>query len=339
MNMTNLPALLGATHVAFGTITAERLERIGATQVARACDCLLVGPSRRDVAEHARARQAWWSSSEQWDVYWSEVSWQPPVVVWVSTSLHERVNLWKTCSWLRQMGIACQDVFILEFDAVPPSGTPEEPLPPFDCTASVADHPDKVLLERLDQARPWPCERYDSAVRLWDMYIDANPLPFVQSCTDGIDGFPDLASLWMLLSRFFPRRTPEGALRLSRFDELLLSILSMEWQTPLDVFIHKSQSGMALRQLLYCTGDLFLPHRLEQWAAHGPSAAMDRAAGPKPPFGYPLLSSVYRISERGIQLREAGLEALADAPTLPIGGTEAYGAPWVLLDDGRLIRL
>jgi hypothetical protein len=145
----------------------------------------------------------------------------------------------------------------------------------------------------------------------------------------------------MLLSRFFPRRTPEGALRLSRFDELLFTILSMEWQTPLDVFAHKSQSGVALRQLLYCTGDLFLPRRLEQWAAHGSSAAMERAPGPKPPFGYPLLSSVYRLTKRGIRLRDAGLEALADAPSLPMAGIEAYAptSPWVLLEDGRLARL
>lgn len=260
--------------------------------------------------------------------------WQPPIVVWLSTSLHERVNLWKTCSSLRQMGIACQDVLILEFDPVPPSGPPEEPLPPFDCTASVADHPDKVLLERLDKACPWPCERYDSAVRLWDMYTDANPLPFVQSCADGIDGFPELAPLWMLLSRFFPTRTPEGALHVSRFDELLLFILSEEWQTAVDVFVHKSQLGVELRQLGSCTGDLFIPQRLDDWVGVG---AAERGLGPKSP-DHPMLGSAYRITEKGIRLRDKGLEALADAPTLPIGGTEAYGAPWVLLEDGRLVR-
>src|SRR5262249_47125583 len=55
--------------------------------------------------------------------------------------------------------------------------------------------------------------------------------------------------LWMLLSRFFPRMTPEGTLRLSRLDELLLTILSAEWQTPVAIFCHKSQSGVELRQI------------------------------------------------------------------------------------------
>jgi hypothetical protein len=52
-----------------------------------------------------------------------------------------------------------------------------------------------------------------------------------------------------------------------------------------------------------------------------------------------MLSHVYRITERGMQLR-AGLPQLADAPRLPVGGAEAYGpeAPWVVLDDGRLVR-
>jgi hypothetical protein len=142
------------------------------------------------------------------------------------------LNLWKTCSWLRHLGIASQDVLILEFDRVPPIRPPEGPRSPFDCSASVGQHPDEVLLERLEKARPWPRARYDRAVRLWDRYVDANPLPFVRSCTRGVKGFPELAPLWALLSSFFPRRTPEGALRLSRFDELVLTILSAEWQTP-----------------------------------------------------------------------------------------------------------
>ncbi|WP_438023628.1 hypothetical protein [Sorangium sp. So ce233] len=54
-----------------------------------------------------------------------------------------------------------------------------------------------------------------------------------------------------------------------------------------------------------------------------------------------MLSKVYRLTERGMRLRDKGLDQLTDAPALPIGGTEAYApsAPWVLLDNGRLARL
>jgi hypothetical protein len=119
-----------------------------------------------------------------------------------------------------------------------------------------------------------------------------------------------------------------------------LTILSGEWRTPVAVFAHKSKPGVELRQLLSCTGDLFLPDRLDQWAVHGSSAAVERAPGTTQPDN-PMLSSVYRLFERGIQLREAGLSQLTDAPALPIGGTEAYasGAPWVVLEDDRLVRL
>lgn len=338
--MTNPPALRTATHVAFDSATTERLLQLGATSVVRASDRLVIGPSRRDPSEHARARAAWWKSSEKWDrLYAPDVRWEPPVVVWVAASIHERVNLWRTLAWLRRSGLSYRDIFILELDRVAPSGAPEEPMPPYDCTSSVADHTDEVLLERLATARPWPLARHDRAVALWERYSDLNPLRFARSCVRGMRGFPELGPLWAFLSSLFPRSTPDGSLRLSRLDELLLTLLSGEWQTPVALFVHKSEPGAALRHLASCTGDLFLPRRLDQWAAHGPSGAVERTAGPKPP-DHPLLSSSYRITARGMRLREIGLEQLSDAPGLPVAGIEAYApsAPWVVAEDGRLSR-
>jgi hypothetical protein len=264
-----------------------------------------------------------------------------PIVLWVSASLHERVNLWRICSWLRHLGLAHQNIFVLDFEPVPPSRTasPEVLTRPFTCSESVSDHPDEVLLNRLDKAQPWSAERHDQAVRLWDSYVDENPLPFVESCITGVEGFAELAPLWALLSCFFPRTTAERHLRLSRFDELVFSLLSSEWQTALALAVHQSETRMHLWHLLSCTGDLFLEARLDQWAKHDSSAAVERAPGPKPP-GHPMLSKVYRLTERGMRLRETGLDQLGDAPSLPMAGTAAYSpaAPWVLLDDGRLAR-
>ncbi|KYF69355.1 hypothetical protein BE15_01615 [Sorangium cellulosum] len=343
--MTRRANILGATHVAFDGLTMEHLSQLGATHVVRVSDRLVVGPSRRDALEHARARQMWWSSTEPWDkLYSPDVRWELPIVLWVSASLHERVNLWRTCSWLRRLGIAHHDVLVLEFDPVPLSSAASREVltRPFTCSESVSDHPDEVLLERIEEARPWPRERYDRAVSLWDMYVDEDPAPFVESCVRGVQGFPELAPLWALLSRFFPARTTEGSLRLSRFDELIFALLSKEWKTPLALVAHESETQMNLWHLLSCTGDLLLPRRLEHWAGHDSSAAMERAPGPRPPdAGYPMLSEVYRLTERGLRLRDTGLDQLADAPTLPIAGTEAYApsAPWVLLEEGRLTRL
>jgi hypothetical protein len=341
MTMTSLPALLSATHVAFDSATTERLVQLGATNVVRASDCLVIGPNRRDALEHARARQAWWNSSEEWDrLYSPEVRWEPPVVVWVSASIVERVNLWRTCSWLRHVGIATRDVLVLEFEATPRPKFPEEPFPSFECTASVAHHPDEVLLQRFARARPFSTAHFARAVSLWNKYTEEDPLAFVRRCRSGVKGFPELAPLWAFLSCLFPRRTPGGALRLSRLDELILAILSAEWQMPVAVFAHKSRAGVELRQLFSCIGDLSLPDRLNQWAAHGSSPAVERAAGPRSPDN-PMMCSVYRLTERGMELREAGLQQLTDAPALPVAGTEAYasGAPWVVLEDGRLVRL
>jgi hypothetical protein len=241
------------------------------------------------------------------------------------------------------MGVACSDVVIVEFESVygTRAGAPEPPIVPrFNCSASVADHLDKVLLDRLDKARPWPVERYDRAVRLWESYAEEDPLPFIESCIAGVEGFPELAALWGFLSCFFPTKTTEGTLRLSRLDELILTVLSVEaGQTAVSVFCHKSQSGLDLRELLSCTGDLFLEDRLTQWAKHDSGAFVERAPGPMPDV--PMKSFVYRLTQGGMRLRDKGLDQLTDAPSLPIAGTEAYSAsaPWVLLEDGRLARL
>ncbi|WP_438026249.1 DUF1835 domain-containing protein [Sorangium sp. So ce233] len=352
--MTASPILLSATHVTFDTAGAERLAQLGATNVVRAHESLIIGPSRLVPAEHVRMREVWFSwceqcsdsddAGEKWDqLYSSDLRWNPPIVLWATKSLDDQVNLWRICNYLRSLGIQRSDVLIMEFEHV--YGTmkrfPEPPrIPPFDCSGTIAHHGDEVLLDRLDKARPWPVERYERAIGLWENYADENPLPFVESCIAGVEGFPELASLWALLSCFFPRRTTTGALGLSRYDDLILSILSVEeWQTPVRVICNRSQLGEDLRDLVSCTGDLYLGDRLAQWAKHDSGAAVERAPGPKPPE-YPLLSKVYRLTERGVRLRDRGLEHLADAPRLPVAGTEAYApsSPWVLLEDGRLAR-
>lgn len=341
MTMMRHPDLRAGTHVVFDSMTSERLSRLGATNVVRVADRLIVGPSRRDAAEHARVREAWWRPSETWDhLHSPEVRWELPVVMWVSPNIAERVNLWRACSRLRQIGVAPRDVFLLEFEPVAGEGEPDEPFPPFDGTSSVSHHSDAVLLERLGAASPWPCVRFDRAVMLWNRYVDVSPQRFARLCARGIAGFPELAPLWMFLSCLYPRQTQEGTLRLSRLDELILTNLSAEWQTTLAVFAAKSQAGVELRQLLSCTGDLFLPRRLNDWAAHGPNAAVERAPGPRPP-DYPMLASTHRITADGRRLLEKGLKGLSDAPGLPVAGIEAYGSttPWVLLDGGRVARL
>ena len=339
MTMNRDRAMQSAMHVAFDPFTPDTLLRLGIGKVVQALDRLVIGPCRRDPAEHARARREWWHSTEEWDqLYSPDIRWEPPVVVWVSASIVERVNLWRACAWLRRIGLASQDVFVLDFERIPTRGTPKEPLPPFDCTSSVSDHPDELLVERLAAAEPWPSARYDRAVSLWDEYVDADPSRFIQSHLQGVEGFPELGPLWTFLSSLFPMKTEEGALRLSRLDELLFTILSDQWLTPVAVFAHESEAGVELRQWLSCTGDLFLEDRLAQWARHA-SGAVQRAAGQRPDVEG--LSSVYRLTDAGRRFRDDGLPQLSDAPALPIAGIEAYApsSPWVLAKGGRLVRL
>lgn len=323
------------THVVFDSFMIERLSRLGAVDIVCTCESLAIGPSRRDGVEHTRARAAWWGEPNEFDRLTSpETRWRLPVIVWASTNLTDRLNLWKTCQWLRQKGLTYRDVVVIY-----PRRGGSGPEPHFNCTDSVCDHPDEVLLECLKDARSWSRTRYDRAVSLWNRFVDADPVPFVRTCIRGVKGFPELGPLWTLVASFFPRKAPDGSLRLSRFDDLLLTVLSAEWQTALAVHVHKSAPGKELYQLTDCTGDLFVPRRIEHWVHHGSSPAVERTPGSRPETE--LLAFKYRLTARGARLRNEGITRLTDGPPLPMAGTVAYSleSPWVLLDDGKLARL
>jgi hypothetical protein len=304
--------------------------------VVQAFDPVGVGPSRRDVVDHARVRSTWFGSTEIWDqLYSADVRWETPVVVWVTPNLHDRLNLWRTCTWLRDGGVPRRDVLIIDLPPTPrgPGARPRSD--PFECVES-GRHPRETLQAHLARARGWPRERYDEAVKLWEQFVDPDPRRFARRCLGGVRGFPELGVVWAFLSRFFPRLTAGKELRLSYYDELLLRALTPEWQTPVKVYI--SNTIQERREFMSCAGDVTMERRLAVWAAHDASPAVERAVGPKP--GSTLQSSIYRLTERGMELRER-LPQLAVAPRLLVGGAEAYApeAPWMLLDDGRLVRM
>jgi len=324
-------SVASATHVVFDPDAPERLEGLGASRVLCACDTLLNGPSRREVGEHARARAAWWGADDDADaVRTPHTRWQPPVVVWVSSNLLDRVNLLRICSRLRQARIHCSDVLVIELAPKPWRG--EAPQPPFGCFGSVMDYSAEELSAAFQRARPLRPARYDRAVSLWDKYVDPNPLRFARACARGVPGFPELAAVWRVLSSYFPGRSSQGLLRLGRFDETLLGVMSKEWQSPAALFAQKSLEGQALRDLLRCMGDVFLSRRLDDWATFGPEPAVERAQGA------PL--DRYRLTEHGLRIRARPVARLASAPRLPVAGTTAYAeeSPWVVLDDGKLVK-
>jgi hypothetical protein len=349
------PAVGSGTHVTFDldeheaglTLNPElpgadyRL-KLGLTNIVHAYDALVVGPSRRDALEHARARQVWAGDIKQYDhLYDADVRWETPVVVWATPRLHDRLNLWRTCSWLRERGIPRREVLVIDLPPSPrgPGAAPRSE--PFECRGSVFHHTYAALQAHLAAARPWSRRRYDQAVKLWEDYVDPDPRHFARRCLRGIEGFPDVGPTWAFFSRFFPRMGAERTLRLSRYDELLLTGgLSAEWKTPVKVWRHIHELSDPSWELMSCAGDVYMTHRLAAWASHDAGSAVERAPSTQPDHHSRMLSSVYRLTERGVELR-AGLPQLADAPRLPIGGAEAYApeTPWVLLDDGRLVRM
>ena len=226
--------------------------------------------------------------------------------MWVSASLHERVNLWRTCSWLRHLGFAHHDIFVLDFEPVPPSRAASRELlaRPFTCSESVSNHADEVLLDRLGKARPWSGERVRSRRLPLGQLRRREPLVVRRRAA----GLASKAFRSLLpCGRSSPASFQEGPRREPCAESIRRNrslCLSTEWQTPAGVAAQKSETLVDMWHLLFCTGDLFLPRRLEHWANHDSSAAVERAPGPKPPnAGYPMLSEVYRLTERGMRLR------------------------------------
>jgi hypothetical protein len=339
MTKRNLPTLGSGTHVAFDIAGADLLLRFGAANVVRACSRLVAGPSRRNVSEHTQARLRWFHDTNRWEhLYSTEVRWETPIVVWVTSCLDDRLNRWRTCSWLYDKGIPRRDILIIDIPPRPPSPVAAPRTEPFECHDSAFYQSSKDAIQaHLAAARSWPRERYEQAVALWEQFVDQDPRLFARRCRRGVPGFPELGSIWAFFSRFFPRMSAERSLHLSRYDELLLRALSARWQTPMKMYI-----GETLQQhseFFGCVGDLAMAHRLAAWAEHGARPAVDRAPGPRATENL-MKASVYRLTKHGRQLQTA-LHGLTDAPRLPVGGAEVYApeAPWVLRYDGRLVRL
>jgi hypothetical protein len=129
--------------------------------------------------------------------------------------------------------------------------------------SSVADHPDKVLLERLARARPFSLLRYDRTVNLWDKYTDEDPSRFVKSCLRGIKGFRELAPLWRFLSCLFPRMTPEGGLRALLLREVFPEILASHYDQVWNQLRRRGLSGPEAEDLLQETFFALHNHILE----------------------------------------------------------------------------
>jgi hypothetical protein len=121
---------------------------------------------------------------------------------------------------------------------------------------------------------------------------------------------------------------------LSRFDNLLFSILEKDWVTPADVFVNRGPFGDELRrEWLRLTGDIFLSLRLAHWARHGGAASALLSEDYRK--GNVMASARYRLSDAGIAVQRSGLATVSQAPPLAIWGATAYDEtdPWVLVHE------
>jgi hypothetical protein len=169
--------------------------------------------------------------------------------------------------------------------------------------------------------RPLTSSEVLEGSNLWTHFVARDPAKFLGG---GSGVVANVDALFTFYRELFPRRR-SGVLRLSRFDDLLLSA-ARESLVPTDVVVGRSAEFVMLRRWLSCVGDVFIARRLREWSEH-PRGAPALVASSMDASGS-MFRVRYGLTASGRSMLEDRLQKLGDAPLLRVGGTAAYDPAW-----------
>lgn len=296
-------------------------------------DNLLVGPCASSPDAHREARSSYWDFDKRerthfrasLDEVMKAVSSRSRLVVWTSRLWSDTVALWALCAWR-----------LLH--------RPLDPKIDIAVVGTASDHAfgrgsirvtGADVRAGLGSAHPLSLTHAREMARFWRKLTARSPI-LASTAGRPARGREDLFAIGTYQAGFFPRLIASRPI-LSRVDELLFSCIEGRWSTPADVFMRSSTAGEALREWASHTGDVFIARRLQAWAEHdGGRAAMEHE--PHRPERC-MLEARYRLSAAGEKLVQDGLDDIAQAPPLAVGGAVAYDplASWVV--DGERARI
>ncbi|HEV7280002.1 MAG TPA: hypothetical protein VGN57_07290 [Pirellulaceae bacterium] len=249
-----------------------------------------------------------------------------PIVVWTTSAWTDRLFLWWVCDALRRAEVDLDRVYVAE-----PSLSEDDPHRASECLG-IFNEPE--LAEASALAQPLTRELRDASADLWLAFAGPDPTAF-----DRLRRLPS-AALPRSCEPFrygFPRRDPDGTLRLSELDQRLLGFLREdEWRRPIDLLIAASPD----EPLLFPYRERFVGYRLQRWRERK-SEEPYLISEPRPDGVNSFTRVAYRLSE-GAKALADGIDSLSQAPPMEIGGCVAYVDPYVVEeDDGdwRIARL
>ena len=225
-------------------------------------DNLLIGPSSADLAHHAELRYQYWrgmpgaarSLRTMYAKLGESLSSADEVTVWSSGSLQHAALLWMICGILGDR--PATEVRVISFARV--EQLPNDQFGCIECELRT----DRIRGPR-DSGEKFGIGLRRTAARNWRAFTGARVTAFNERCHVPTLG---LARMGKYHAGFFPRVTA-GGLRVSLFDELLLTCVGSAWSLPSEILLRRSQEGMTLRSALIashrfvdCYGDCNVKH-------------------------------------------------------------------------------
>lgn len=295
---------------------------------------LAFGPCRADPAEHSVVRQQFWKSAlnqDRDDIYareqiLAELSSFPdsaPIVLWTTPVWREQLRFWWLADSFSKLYELDPNRFWMVGSVVKDRDDPSLVYP-------LGAHNEDQLQAAFEKAEHIKPDFFIFAAQLWRAFSGDNPSLFCQLRNES----HTFSSDWRQKTdpyRFgFPQMTTDGGLKLSEWDQFLLTFLdSKESIRPVDII--GASEPYSLPICLYL--DSFLPARLRCWSEYRPD---NPAIISEPREGVNQFTRIaYRLTETGHRILHEGMNDLSEAPPMDVGGVQAYRDPWVVQWQGE----
>jgi hypothetical protein len=322
-------------------------------------DCLTLGPCAADPDWHGQCRGAYWHAQEETDqprrrkkqppyVYdrdqFSIISVQGlaaflekypadrPVMIWSTPTLSDRLTLWWLLDALNCLKLDRRRFWLCQ---PRPAVDPGEDV----WTLGLACWPVEWFRRGFADAQLLSTRMLQGGAFLWRSFAGPSPIRFRQSCLKRDRLFPEVTKLLALYSLFFPKLARKNStfVRLSSLDQFLLGNLSTnKWRRPYDIFMADQEEFIFLMGLI--NSDFWLRRRLFDWTEH---QKLDPILLTRPENRgvSPFTTISYRLTSRGQEIQQRGMNNLSAAPLWEIGGCKIYDPerPWVSFDDNVIL--
>ena len=356
MKLVPPAAIEEPAHAIYGDSAWGSLHSGGGREFLRLRDPLCLGPCDVDPTRHKRKRRAyllslaegyagphadWYQdyvndlarsalAAPDFAAHCAEFDPGKPIVLWTTTSWPDRVVFWWILDCIQRTALDRERFWVCEL-SLPQRFNPEHFHPP----KTLGAFSPEAYQTGFRRLRPLTAKLLKCGARLWQTYAGPSPIEFAKARRRSPRFFPDLPFVTKTFRGFFPQAVGRGRgqLRLSDVDQKILDTLETDrWLRPVDLV----KKDFDLFDLCCFSGDWFLNRRLWEWATHKKRTPV-LLSREEPGAGSDFMAMSYQLTARGRRLREWGLEASDDAPTLFHGGFQIYATDktWVRCNRGR----